>query len=90
MQWHREQVEERVEKAILAAIQRSTKVHREDSLVLALGFDSLRVASLAIALEDQLERPIMLNDWIAQCTDPTALTVGSLYDYVWEALSKEA
>jgi acyl carrier protein len=88
MPWHREDVEQRVEKAILAAIQRSAKVNRSDSLVLSLGFDSLRVASLAIAIEDQLDRPILLNDWLASCNDPTGLTVGSLYDYVWAAVSK--
>jgi len=88
MQWQRPDVEQRIEKAILAALQRTAKVKREDSLVLAHGFDSLRVASLAIALEDQLDRPILLNDWIAECSDPTALTVGSLYDYVWRVLSR--
>lgn len=90
MQWRREEVEARVEKAILAAMQRSAKISPSDSLVLALGFDSLRVASLAIALEDQLDRPILLNEWVASCNDPTALTVGSLYEYVWEALNKAA
>jgi acyl carrier protein len=89
MQMQREDVEARVDKAILAAMQRSAKINRSDSLVLTLGFDSLRVASLAIALEDQLDRPILLNDWIASCSDPTALTVASLHEYVWQVLNKD-
>lgn len=85
----RHEVDARVESAIRSSADRDGRIQREDSLVLTLGFDSLRIATLAIALEEELDRPILLNDWIAGCTDPTTLTVGSLCDFVWNALERD-
>ncbi|MEK7705234.1 MAG: acyl carrier protein [Myxococcota bacterium] len=85
----RHEIEARVENAIRTSSDRQGQITREDSLVLKLGFDSLRIATLAIALEEELDRPILLNDWIATCTDPTTLTVGSLCDFVWHALERD-
>jgi acyl carrier protein len=51
-----------------------------------LGFDSMSIALLALALEDEFDRPILLHDWIARHTDPTSLTVASLCAYLEEVL----
>jgi acyl carrier protein len=55
-----------------------------DSFILNLGFDSMSIARLALALEDQFHQPILLDDWIAQGADPAALTVDSLCRYIDE------
>jgi acyl carrier protein len=47
-----------------------------------LGFDSVRMASLTIALEDEFDDVLLLNDWIAGASDPGELTVDSLADYL--------
>ncbi len=47
-----------------------------------LGFDSMSIARLALELEDRVQQPVLLDDWIASEPDPTALTVGSLCNYV--------
>jgi acyl carrier protein len=54
-----------------------------------LGFDSMSIALLALALEDQFESAILLDGWIAQCSDPATLTVQSLCDYVHGVLSQD-
>jgi acyl carrier protein len=54
----------------------------EDSLVLKLGFDSMNMALLSLALENQLGCPIALDGWISSHPDPHQLTVGSLAHYV--------
>ena len=82
-------IERCVHDAVRASIEKEVRIRASDSLVLSLGFDSLRVASLAIALEVELERAILLNEWIGRCSDPAALTVGSLCDYVWEVLQRD-
>jgi acyl carrier protein len=61
-------------------------ITRDASLILDLGFDSMSVARLALALEDQLHQPILLDDWIARETDAATLTVDSLCRYLDEAL----
>ena len=53
-----------------------------DHLVDDLGFDSLRVATLALTLEDELGYPVLLNDWLATIGDFAELTVQSLIDYL--------
>jgi len=47
-----------------------------------LGFDSLRVASLSIALENEFAHPVLLGDWLGSADDPFDLTVGSLTGYI--------
>ena len=57
-------------------------VQPQHRLVDDLGFDSVNVASLTIALEDQFDDVLLLNDWIAGANSPSDLTVESLVDYV--------
>lgn len=57
----------------------------EHSFVLDLGFDSLAVARLALALEDTFAQPVLLDDWLAYEDDPGALTVASLCRYIEES-----
>ena len=58
-------------------------------LVRDLGFDSLRMATLGLSLEDAFGCTILLNDWIASVEDPGALTVESLVCFVAERLSPD-
>ena len=75
---------DKVSAAIRAASQRELPeaIAREHSLVADLSFDSMSMALLGLALEDEFHYPILLNDWIAQHTDPESLSVGSLCDYL--------
>jgi acyl carrier protein len=57
-------------------------VQLRDRLVDDLGLDSMNVASLTIALEEEFEDVLLLNDWIAGARSPSELTVESLVDYV--------
>ncbi len=57
-------------------------VAREKSLVLELGFDSMKMTLLSLALETELGCAIVLDGWIAAHADPNDLTVGSLCDYL--------
>ncbi|HZI13898.1 MAG TPA: phosphopantetheine-binding protein [Myxococcus sp.] len=54
----------------------------EHGFVTDLGFDSMSIARLALELEDRVQQAVLLDDWIASEPDPTALTVGSLCNYV--------
>jgi acyl carrier protein len=65
------------------------KVERDDSLVLHLGFDSMKMALLSLSLETEFGATIVLDGWIAAHPDPYDLTVGSLCDYVAYAMSSE-
>lgn len=56
-------------------------------LVDDLGFDSLKMANLSIALEDRLGETILLNDWIARSPSPDKLTIESLAYYIYHRLS---
>lgn len=80
------EIETKVKKAIFATLGKTTELKSTDSFVLALGFNSLRMVSLSLALEDEFEAPLLLNDWISGCDDPRALTVGSLVDYIEKIL----
>jgi acyl carrier protein len=57
-------------------------------LVDDLGIDSMHVASLTIALEDEFDDVLLLSDWIAGASNPSELTVGSLVEYLVGVLSE--
>lgn len=63
-------------------------VQPQHRLVDDLGFDSVNVASLTIALEDEFDDLLLLNDWIASANSPSDLTVDSLVDYVRGVLAE--
>lgn len=69
-----------------AAHLESTPIEASHSFVDDLGFDSVAVVMLGIALEDELHCAVMLDGWIARHGDPSALTVGSLASYLREAV----
>ncbi|HET9256759.1 MAG TPA: phosphopantetheine-binding protein [Pseudonocardiaceae bacterium] len=74
---------ERVCRAIEAAMDGArTTPQPRDHFVDDLGFDSLRVATLALTLEHELGYPVLLNDWLATIGDIANLTVQSLIDYL--------
>ena len=52
------------------------------SFVFDLGFDSLAMARLALALEEELGFAIVLDPWLSSESDPSALTVRSLCEFV--------
>jgi len=85
----RSKVEQKVKKAVLGILGKKIDVKDSDSFVGALGFNSLRMVSLSLALEEEFGRPLLLNDWISQCADPHALTVGSLADYIRDLLIQD-
>jgi acyl carrier protein len=66
----------------------SVDIRPEHHLVDDLGFDSVNVASLTIALEDQFDDVLLLNDWIASANSPSDLTVDSLVDYLVGVLAE--
>jgi acyl carrier protein len=68
----------------------SIDVRPEHHLVDDLGFDSVNVASLTIALEDEFDDVLLLNDWIASANSPSDLTVDSLVDYLVGLLAETA
>lgn len=83
-----------VRKRVIRAVASSSglpekRIRESDSLVARLGYDSLRMASLAIALEEEFGRPLLLAEWIAGAADPEELTVGSLCDYIAEIVEDE-
>ena len=59
------------------------------SFVVDLGFDSMSVALLGLALEDQFNCAILLDGWIAEHNHPAALSVQSLCEYVARSLSPD-
>lgn len=80
----------RVRSALLSVLEdKSVLVRPEDHLVGDLGLDSANVASLTIALEDEFNDVLLLNDWIASASSPSDLTVDSLVDYLLSLLAEE-
>ena len=61
---------------------KAADVRPHHRLVDDLGLDSMNVASLTIALEDEFDDVLLLNDWIAGASNPSELTVASLVDYL--------
>lgn len=82
----RPEIESKVKKAVFTTLGKTIELKSSDSFVMALGFNSLRMVSLSLALEDEFEVPLLLNDWISGCDDPRELTVGSLVDYIEKML----
>ncbi len=58
------------------------QIRPEHSFLEDLGFDSLTLSVLTLELEDELGRPVLLNQWVEHAASPSALTVASLRDYV--------
>jgi acyl carrier protein len=80
----------RVRSALLSVLEdKSIVVRPEHHLVDDLGLDSANVASLTIALEDEFNEVLLLNDWIASANSPSDLTVDSLVDYLLDLLAEE-
>ena len=82
-------IQAKVKVAIQTTVGKPIELKETDSLIANLGFNSLKMVSLSLALEDQFGRPLLLNEWISQCEDPRALTVGSLYGFVHEILTED-
>ena len=73
----------KVLRAVVSAAERpELEVAPHSRFTEDLGFDSLRMATLTIMLEQQLGEMVLLNDWIAEAEDPGNLTVRSLIEYL--------
>jgi acyl carrier protein len=79
----------KIRSAVNSAAGRKLLVKPSQSFVTDLSFDSLRMVTLSIALEEQFGRPLLLNDWISQFSDPRELTIGSLSAYVASLLEED-
>ncbi|HYC57904.1 MAG TPA: acyl carrier protein [Candidatus Binatia bacterium] len=66
----------------------SSPVMPQSRLVDDLGFDSVRIASLTIALEEQFDEILLLGEWIADASSPSDLTVDSLVEYLLGVLEE--
>jgi len=79
----------KVRAALISVIEDDTvEVAPEHHLVDDLGFDSTSIATLTIALEDEFDDVLLLNDWIADAHNPSELTVASLVDYLHALLAE--
>ena len=79
----------KVRAALVSVIEdESVDVAPQHHLVDDLGFDSASIATLTIALEDEFDDVLLLNDWIANAHNPSELTVASLVDYLHELLAE--
>jgi len=82
-------------KEVLAALEDAAKgslpspIDPGHSLVLHLGFDSMKMSLLSLALETELGCAIVLDEWIGAHSDPNELTVGSLCRYLQETVTVE-
>ncbi len=79
----------KVRSALRQVLENPTAdVQPQHRLVDDLGVDSMKVASLTIALEDELDDVLLLNDWIAGARNPSELTVESLVAYLCDVLAE--
>jgi acyl carrier protein len=79
----------KVRAALVSVLEdEAAEITPEQHLVDDLGFDSTSIATLTIALEDEFEEVLLLNDWIAAAHNPSELTVQSLVDYLHELLAE--
>jgi acyl carrier protein len=82
-------------REVLAALDSAARgslpnpVTPEHSLVLHLGFDSMKMSLLSLALETELGCAIVLDEWIGSHSDPNELTVGSLCQFLQETVTPE-
>lgn len=84
-----ESIAPRVCAALRAVVDESVAdILPHHHLVDELGIDSVDIASLTIALEDEFDEILLLNEWIAGASDPTELTVDSLVRYIANILSE--
>jgi len=85
---NRETISHKVSAALRDVLEdEALEIQARHHLVDDLGFDSMDIASLTIALEDEFDEMLLLNDWIAAASDPSQLTVDSLVDYLADLLS---
>lgn len=66
-----------------------TRIEPSHRIVDDLGYDSLGIVNLSVALEERIGRPILLDGWIGGAASPSALTVGSLAQWIADAISDE-
>ncbi len=83
------EIARRVARALQATAKLPKKPKPSDSLVNDLGFDSLKIAGLALALENEFGEPLLLVDWVTRVADPSKLTVQSLCDYIEHAIDRD-
>ncbi len=82
-------------REVLAALDSAARgslpnpVTPEHSLVLHLGFDSMKMSLLSLALETELGCAIVLDEWIGSHSDPNELTVGSLCRFLQETVTPD-
>jgi len=76
----RSEVEALVRDAVLRIAEGKRKIHPRDEFIADLGFDSIRIVALSIALEEAFGRPLLLSDWLSSGPEATRLNVRSLYD----------
>ncbi len=86
----RSDVRPMVLRAVTKTLRKAIELDERMSFIGDLEYDSLRVASLSIALESEFGQPILLNDWLVGASDPMTLTVGSLTTYITELFREEA
>jgi acyl carrier protein len=82
-------------KEVLAALDSAARgslpnpVVPEHSLVVDLGFDSMKMSLLSLALETELGCAIVLDEWIGSHSDPNELTIGSLCRFLQRTVPTE-
>jgi acyl carrier protein len=82
-------------KEVLSALDVASKgslptpIEPGHSLVLHLGFDSMKMSLLSLALETELGCAIVLDEWIGSHSDPNELTVASLCRYLQQTVADD-
>jgi hypothetical protein len=85
---HAAGIHERLVDAIRASSRAPlpTRIEPHHRFVDDLGFDSLGIVTLSIAIEDRFGRPVLLDGWIGSVSSPSGLTVESLGRWIAESL----
>ncbi len=83
------EINSKVREAIQVTMGKKVNLNDSDSFIANLGFNSLKMVSLSLALEEKFGRPLLLNEWISQCEDPRLLTVHSLCNYVGKVVQRD-
>ena len=78
----RTEIEAGVKRAVRRASDKDVCVRLSDTFAGTLEFDSLCMAALAIALEQEFQRPVALNEWYSPAPEPLRLDVASLCDFI--------